>query len=142
MSLSDAARKTVIDYYYKNPNAKAVMEDEDVGHDRKEVENFLEGVYDHLVKTMPSALPPTIIIPKPDVIIEIPSLEHFRFGHGRDIVRRRRDALFKVSQQIHKAKEWLSRETKYLQDNCNHSYASTGDGDGSSQDFCQDCSKR
>ncbi len=82
-------------------------------------------------------------MPKPqpdvDVVIEIPRLNHFRFGHGRDEVRKRKKTLDAVGQQICKTREWLRRERKYLADNCNHSYASTGDGDGSSQDWCRDC---
>ena len=84
--------------------------------------------------------PPTIIIPEPDVVIEIPHLSHFRFGHGRDVVRSRKAELQKVSKQIHQAKEWLSRESKYLEDNCvGHTYKPTGDRDGSSLPWCQDC---
>ena len=41
MSLSDPARKRVIDYYFKAPNTKAVLEDGlDVA--RADVEDFLE----------------------------------------------------------------------------------------------------
>lgn len=139
MSLSNASRKEVINYYFKGPNSKAILEDGlDVA--RADVEDFLTEVHVHLIKTLDNPQPN--VKQQLDAVIEIPRLEHFRFGHGRDVVMKRKKQLEQVNQQIHKAKEWLSRETKYMQANCNHSYASTGDGDGSSQDWCRDCGAR
>ncbi len=53
MSLTPEAQRKVIDYYFQHPNAKAVVEDEDIGATRREVEEFLGDVYRFLCDLHP-----------------------------------------------------------------------------------------
>lgn len=49
MSINDVDRKKIIDYYFQDPNTKAVLEATDVNATRAEVGELLDAIYQHLV---------------------------------------------------------------------------------------------
>ena len=55
MSLTPESQRRVIEYYFKEPNAKAVVED-GLGENIQDVRDFLKSVYKFLEKLHPESL--------------------------------------------------------------------------------------
>jgi hypothetical protein len=75
MSLTPEAQRKVIDYYFEEPNAKAVVED-GLGSNIQDVRDFLEAVYEFLIKLHPGFV-------KSLEIIDLPSREPGDVGMGQ-----------------------------------------------------------